>query len=822
MSLFLRLLEADDKAAALRETVQAARRSESDARVFDVDPEGFRQVPGAPFAYWVSPRIRRLFSSEFPVESSMRAVLGGLKTLSDERFLRASWEIAKSGGKNWVVLAKGGSLSRYYFENPLLIDWSDNGDEISWYGYQRRPREGFGATSRGLNAYFRPGLTWPRRTNGLSFRVMPAGCIFADKGPAAFVDGDDPNALLALCAVVNSAPFGALVALQLARTELAQSYEVGLIQQTPVPDLTDELANLNLELSTLHSEPRTLSSLAHRAWSLKRSLDAATETSHAFILPALLQVEGDHLAKRAAAWSLRVAETEAELAQIQAEIDDRCFVLYGIDGEERQRIESGGGASAGGVQGSGFRVQGAAQPSGTPDPEARAPKPEPEAPDPEPRTPDPEPGTPNPEPLLSWLIGVAFARFDPRLATGERPIPPEPEPFDPLPARSPGMIPEGEEPADRPDILVDDQGHADDLAARVRAVAERVKVEAPEGLRAWLAKDFFPLHIRMYSKSRRKAPIYWQLATFSASYSVWLYIHAFTKDTLFRVQNDYVAPKLAHEERRLEALTAEQRDGATATERKALAEQQALVEELRDFLAEVKRVAPLWSPNLDDGVIINFSLLWRLVPQHKPWQKELKKTWHALCEGKYDWAHLAVHLWPERVVPKCAEDRSLAIAHDLENVFWEEDDDGKWRGRVQGAGFRVQEVIDGVVRDRTSVAVKDALKGLLEAPAPAASRGRTAGRRSPRRMGSRVQDAESRVQQTVSGTPNPDPGTLAAIKQVIEATGDAASKADVLAGTGLSDAQWTAAINVLLVDGSVTKIGAGRGTRYRLTTDNRH
>ena len=89
-------------------------------------------------------------------------------------------------------------------------------------------------------------------------------------------------------------------------------------------------------------------------------------------------------------------------------------------------------------------------------------------------------------------------------------------------------------------------------------------------------------------------------------------------------------------------------------------------------------------------------------------------------------------------------------------------------------------------------------------------------------MGSRVQDAESRVQQTVSGTPNPDPGTLAAIKQVIEATGDAASKADVLAGTGLSDAQWTAAINVLLVDGSVTKIGAGRGTRYRLTTDNRH
>ena len=188
------------------------------------------------------------------------------------------------------------------------------------------------------------------------------------------------------------------------------------------------------------------------------------------------------------------------------------------------------------------------------------------------------------------------------------------------------MYPEGEEPAGRPDILVDDEGHADDLAARAFAVAEHVKVDAPENLRAWLAKEFFPLHIKMYSKSRRKAPIYWQLATFSASYSVWLYVHAFSKDTLFRVQNDYVGPKLAHEERRLESLTSELRDRATAPQRKTLAAQEAIVEELRAFLDEVKRVAPLWEPNLDDGVIINFAPLWRLVPQNKSWQKELRAT----------------------------------------------------------------------------------------------------------------------------------------------------------------------------------------------------
>jgi hypothetical protein len=274
------------------------------------------------------------------------------------------------------------------------------------------------------------------------------------------------------------------------------------------------------------------------------------------------------------------------------------------------------------------------------------------------------------------------------------------------------MYSEGDGPASRHDILVDDEGHTDDLAALAQAVAERVKADVPEDLRRWLAKEFFPLHIRMYSKSRRKAPLYWQLATPSAGYSVWLYIHAFSKDTLFRVQNDYVAPKLAHEERRLESMNSELREGATAAQRKALAAREALVEELRAFLDEVKRVAPLWKPNLDDGVIINFAPLWRLVPQNKAWQKEMKATWDALCEGEYDWAHLAMHLWPERVVPKCVKDRSLAIAHSLEDVFWVEGSGGRWSARKTPMSS-----VDELVRERTSPSVKSALKSLLEAPA---------------------------------------------------------------------------------------------------------
>ncbi|MBE9112424.1 hypothetical protein IQ273_23810, partial [Nodosilinea sp. LEGE 07298] len=96
---------------------------------------------------------------------------------------------------------------------------------------------------------------------------------------------------------------------------------MGLLQQTPVPPLT-------------RSSTASLSTLFHRAWFLKRNLDTITQTSHAFILPALLQVQGATLSQRAQAWAATIATTEQELTKIQAEIDALAFDLYGISPEE--------------------------------------------------------------------------------------------------------------------------------------------------------------------------------------------------------------------------------------------------------------------------------------------------------------------------------------------------------------------------------------------------------------------------------------------------------------------------------------------------------
>ena len=317
------------------------------------------------------------------------------------------------------------------------------------------------------------------------------------------------------------------------------------------------------------------------------------------------------------------------------------------------------------------------------------------------------------------------------------------------------------------------------------------------------------LHIKRYSESRRKAPIYWQLATPNTSYSAWLYYHHFTRDTLFRLLNDHVAPKLQHEERKLTSLTQDAGPNPTSSQRKEIDAQESFVAELRVFRDEVARVAPLWNPDPNDGVIINFAPLWRLVPWNRSWQKECKKVWDKLAVGDYDWAHLAMHLWPERVVPKCAKDRSLAIAHGLEEIFWEEDDDGKWcPDKVSG------DAVDRLIADRTSAAVKSALDDLLRAPAATASPRRRRGSGRRRRAASgRTATASRRASATGSTV---DEGTVEAVREAIAAAADGASKSDVVQAIGISSSEWNAAINALLVQGVVTKTGAARGTRYHL------
>ena len=88
MTAFLRLLADKDKARNLLGCCSAVRGGEVDTRVFQVSPESFRSVPGAPFAYWIGPSIREAFENFPTFEGNGRTVKIGMKTGDDFRFLR--------------------------------------------------------------------------------------------------------------------------------------------------------------------------------------------------------------------------------------------------------------------------------------------------------------------------------------------------------------------------------------------------------------------------------------------------------------------------------------------------------------------------------------------------------------------------------------------------------------------------------------------------------------------------------------------------------------------------------------------------------------
>ena len=683
--------------------VNAVRLNRDISGVFIVDPASFRQIPNAPFAYWVSDRVRRLFSELPAFESEGRVAKIGMSTSDDTRFLRCKWEIdlclKNRKQLQWQPFAKGGTHSGFYSDIHLMVPWENEGAEIkAWVVSNPKDPRTLHWSRRIANSefFFLPGITWPLRTTSeLSLRAMPAGCIFGHKGPAAFVKDGDREDLLALLSIANSKIFSSLVTLQLAAVDAAaRSYEVGVIQSTPVPILTK-------------SDKGLLAGFSARAWSLKRSLDTCTENSHAFVLPSLLQVGAQALKKLSEKWFQIEQSIDEELAKIRKDIDFISFNLYLTDDSVHQTSHPKGGPNANFLR------------------ELKCGRNEDNSSVTDVRN--------HVISVLGYLIGTAFGRWDVRIALDASLAPKEPDPFDPLPVCPPGMLvgpdglpakpghivseewlrarpdanslpPDGSvEKPNIPDseyplriswdgVLVDapdfkrNQPRRDDIVHRVRDafdllwkdIAHEIEREACDILGISDLRDyflapsgFFQDHLKAYTKSRRKAPIYWPLSTASGSYTIWIYYHRLTDQTLYSAVNRYVEPKISEVERGVSRIENDLKaaSGGEATHlRDGLNEMQVFLGELRDLREELLRIAALpYKPNLNDGVIINAAPLHNLF-RLRSWANETKNVWDKLEKGDYDWAHLAYTIWPDRVREVCKKDRSIAIAHGLEEL----------------------------------------------------------------------------------------------------------------------------------------------------------
>ena len=705
-----------EKADGLLKAVEATSHgSENGFGAFDQSL--LQLIPDLTFAYWAPASLLRRYSDKPSFGETVGRVRQGVATADDFRFARLAWEVAPERiglGKRWRRFSKGGEYSPPYDDIHLLVDWGQNGEQLKAFPGCFIRNEGF---------YFRPGATYTVRTaSAFAGKVLPADCIFSHNAQTWFAESNDltllsigylscrvPQTYLELAvgsgdiatsgsaarryttAVVESVPAGAVAKVwtstNLRRVQSVLSFRLrefmadetschfANFHTTQAARTIGEAANNQLQLH-----------VAAAVGSLHESADLDTAICDAFHLTdeerrfvddevGVHPVTYSGTADSGEVFRLFHLTEEVLIAQAIARHGSRRWFTkksYFVDRRLEIICHQLGIAPA--------NVERALKEhrlvlgldeytSG----------------------------------LLSESLGCVLGRWDICL-TSEIPEPKLAEPFAPLPACSPGTLrkPNGlpatpdDVPADYPlriswpGILVDDDGHEEDIECRVREVlriiwgdradaieAEACQILGTRTLREHFRKPtaFFADHLKRYSKSRRQAPIYWSLSTPSGSYTVWLYYHRLTDQTLYACVNDFIEPKLRQVND--EANRLRQQGGRSSAQERELERLNDLQQELAGFRDELLRIARFWRPNLNDGVQITAAPLWRLF-QHRPWQKTLKETWEKLEAGDYDWAHLAMSIWPERVVPKCVTDRSLAIAHDLEDLFWVEDG-GRWR-----------------------------------------------------------------------------------------------------------------------------------------------
>ena len=662
-----RLLVETDKADKLMQACQDL----SGRNCFLLTPSRCQILPLHPFIYWTDSATLRKFTSHPTVEPSAGVVRQGLGTGDNFRFVRAIWEVPVesiaghrcltpgdvrdqlSGEKTWAVHVRSGASQPWYSPLTVVIDWENQGKRLK--DHWRSKGESPSRYIPSEELYFRPGLSWTLRAFRLIPYIVPTGCIPSASRYMAFPEDAHRVNLLGL---------GASMLATLFMRFYGESFErpkhlVDTFKRLPFAPL-DADAQSSIR-STAETEVRK-----------RKQFYGNYEPFIDFVFPASITQFGN---AEDSEWNLRsllgdsgeaaiasaIGLDETALGTLVRDLDEAIYVrrqraldsLEDVDGEETGDIACDATPRGHAVD------------------------------------------------TVSYALGCVFGRWDIRMARDRSLVPAPGDPFMPIEPSPPGMLvgPNGLPARDgyvascqwlrsrthigdkpilpEPDTLepayplrihwegiaVHDPEHADDVVRRIREAFEIIwpdraesveadicsKLGAKAELREFLQRPgkggFWQEHIFRYTKSRRKAPIYWLLQSSKKNYGLWLYYHRLDKDLLFKALVNYVEPKIRLETSRLETLRRQKAEaGDSGKEAKRLAKdverQEDFLSELHDFEDKLRRAANLHlEPDLNDGVVLNIAPLHELVP----W-KDAESYWEELLEGKYEWASIGKQL----------------------------------------------------------------------------------------------------------------------------------------------------------------------------------
>jgi hypothetical protein len=545
---------------------------------FQFPQEALKQVPGAPFAFWASQRVRDCFRRFAPLETQGVAA-SGIQTSDNNRYLRWWHEVSHRdviknaqsmelvfSAKAWVPHNKGGPFRRWYGNNDLVMAWHNGGAEA-----YKDPK----FQTKNMHLQMLEAATWSHTSSGtFSVRYSPAGYSFNVEGPIFIHDASIHFAIGFLASKVS------LLLLNILNPTL--HFLVGTVQILPICP------------SVAVPEVPELIQIARSDWN-------TTETTEAFDrLPVLslpivgksLPREYDRLRRnqRAVCTKMRALEESNNRIFIDAyglqdeltpdvplsEITLNCnpHYRYGSDKSEAE-LENLLLADT-------MRE------------------------------------------LVSYAVGCMFGRYaldKPGLILANQGetlreyLEQIPEPV--FPADADNVIP-----------MLDGDWFTDDIVDRFRQFLKvafgeehyaenmafieqglNIKRKRNYSIRDYFVSEFYSDHVKRY----RKRPIYWLFSSPRGSFNALIYMHRYRPDTVSVVLNNYLREyraKLTAEKSRLEAVSIST-EVAQAARTKALRE----ITNLSKVLAELEEyeretLYPLATQqltiDLDDGVRVNY------------------------------------------------------------------------------------------------------------------------------------------------------------------------------------------------------------------------
>ena len=611
----------DDDPACKAEILKSYTSFNDPVKTFVCKSSDFANLPNTIIGYYFDEPILNLFKFHNLEDLNITAKNGD--TLTSVVHFRLFFEIPEYSN-DYKLMYNGSSFSMFYTYYRELTYWGNNAELL-----QNNPS----VVLRNLSYHFKPGCCYGKRGEIIDAHIFRKNCVFTVEGYAL------PNLTVSESFASNTL-INSILGQYSINLYTGQHKQTGNVNLLPMPDYATRQSDIERIVTDIIDIKR---------WWF--SLDETNLEYHGLIAQVMdshrIEESLDQLQEKLTADYCRYQELVKQnddlwmdLADIEKDSDFRATLNAYKSRRPYEELLSIDGASSGNV----INKQVMAQE------------------------------------MVMELVGMAFGRWNIRYAARPDSIPPFSDVFDPLPFM-PVVALKAEEaqvyplslPADG--ILMGDDHHPDSLVKRVQEVMHRLWLNDTDEMESELCQligtdslqtylespnGFFDYHFKRYTKSRRKAPIYWPVSSPDGEVTLWVYYPKLSDQTLPHLllllskehtaaQSDLTAAQLANDKKREAALL-------------------NLMGDMQALEAELQRVNDLpYRPNHDDGVPVTAAPL-RNVFRHNGWKKECLSNWEALKEGEYDWSHLAYALYPDRIRDKARKDWCMALTHSLEEL----------------------------------------------------------------------------------------------------------------------------------------------------------